>query len=65
MATYPACRASWHSPYDWEYTVGLLRATWEWSQRGEYPCMLGERVGPAAVVATERYQLMGSLNDSN
>ena len=65
MATYPAGWASWHSPYDWEFALGLLRATGERSHRGEYPRMLDERVGAAAVVATEGYPLMGSLNDCN
>jgi hypothetical protein len=27
MVTYPAGWASWHLPYDWEFALGLLRAT--------------------------------------
>jgi hypothetical protein len=29
MATYSAGGASWHSPYDWEFALGLLGATGE------------------------------------
>jgi len=63
MATYPAGWASWHSPFDWEFALGLLRATGERSHRGEYPRTPDERVGAAAVVAAEERPLMRSLND--
>jgi len=63
MATYPAGWASWHSPFDWEFALGLLRATGERSHRGEHPHMPDERAGSAAVVAAEERPLMGSLND--
>jgi len=53
MATYPAGWASWHSPFDWEFALGLLRATGERSHRGEYPRTPDERAGAAAVVAAE------------
>jgi hypothetical protein len=63
MATYPAGWASWHSPFDWEFAQGLLRATGERSHKGEYPRTPDERAGAAAVVAAEERPLMGTLND--
>jgi hypothetical protein len=33
MMTYPACWASWHSPFDWEYALRLLRAMGERSHK--------------------------------
>jgi hypothetical protein len=43
MTTDRAGWASWHSPFDWEFALGLLRATGERSHRVEYPRTLGER----------------------
>jgi len=63
MAMYPAGWASWHSPFDWEFALGLLRATGGRSHRGEYPRVPDERAGPAAVVAAEERALMESLNE--
>jgi len=33
MTTYPAGWASWHSPFEWEFALGLLRATGERSHK--------------------------------
>jgi len=63
MATYPVCWASWHSPFDWEFALGLLRAMGERSHRGEYPRAPDERAGTVVVVAAEEGPLMGFLND--
>ena len=63
MATYSAGWGSWHSPFDWEFALGLLRATGERSHTGEYPRTSDERAGSAAVVSAEERPLMGSLND--
>ena len=63
FADDPAGWASWHSPFDWEFALGLLRATGERSHIGEYPRAPDERAGAAAVVAAEQCPLMGTLND--
>jgi len=53
MTTYLAGWASWHSPFDLGFALGLLRATGEQSHKVKYHCMLDERAGAAAVVAEE------------
>ena len=60
MTTYLAGWASWHSPFDWEFALGLLRATGERSHKVEYHCMLDERAGAAAVVAAEELHIDGA-----
>ena len=60
MTTYPARWASWHSPFDLEFALGLLRATGERSRKVEYPRTLDERAGAAAVVATEEFHIDGA-----
>ena len=60
MTTYPAAWASWHSPFDWEFALGLLRATGERSHKVEYPRTLDERAGAAAVVAAEELHIDGA-----
>jgi len=53
MMIYPAGWASLHSPFNWEFALGLLRATGERSHKVEYPRTLDERAGVAAFVAAE------------
>jgi len=63
MATYPAGWASWHLSFDWEFALGLLRATGERSHSGEYHLTPDERAAATAVVVAEERPLIGSLND--
>jgi hypothetical protein len=51
MATDRAGWASWHSPFDWQFALRLLRATGERSHSGEYSHRPYERAGAAAEVA--------------
>jgi len=60
MTTYPAGGASWHSPFDWGFALGLLRATGEQSHIDEYPRTLDERPGAVAVVGAEELHIDGA-----
>jgi hypothetical protein len=60
MTTYPAGWVSWHSPFDWEFALGLLRARGERSYKVEYPRTLDERAGAAAVVVAEELHIDGA-----
>ena len=60
MTTYPAGWASWHSPFDWEFALGLLRAAGERTLKVEYCLTLDERAGAAAVVAAEELHIDGA-----
>jgi hypothetical protein len=60
MMTCPVGWASWHSSFDWEFALRLLRATGERPHKVEYPRMLDERAGVVAVLAAEELHIDGA-----
>ena len=63
IATYSAGWAWWHSPFDWEFALGLLRATAKQSHSGEYPRTPDKWPGAVAVGAAEERPLLETLNN--
>jgi hypothetical protein len=60
LTTYSARWVSFHSPFDLEFALGLLRATRERSHNVDYPRTLDKGAGAAAVVAADKLQIDGA-----